>query len=153
MDGAFYGLNGWGIYGLNGCGIYDLMGGAFMAQMDGAVSYCFWEICSKKKNTGLQGSTLSGPRMTTGFSPFEPPKKKTYLVAFLSHILMQLRQPKNVVEVTKVFLQCAILVLGMSSVRTNCHYEGTSCPPFSGTGSKKHVGRCVRTSKSRTLYA
>ena len=35
-----------------------------MAQMDGAVSYCFWEICSKKKNTGLQGSTLSGPRMT-----------------------------------------------------------------------------------------
>ena len=40
-----------------------------MAQMDGAVSYCFWEICSKKRkiNTGLQGSTLSGPRMTTGF--------------------------------------------------------------------------------------
>ena len=29
----------------------------------------FWEICSK--NTGLQGSTLSGPRMTTGFGPFE----------------------------------------------------------------------------------
>ena len=25
-----------------------------MAQMDGEVSYCFWEICSK--NTGLQGS-------------------------------------------------------------------------------------------------
>ena len=24
-----------------------------------------------KKNTGLQGSTLSGPRMTTGFGPFE----------------------------------------------------------------------------------
>ena len=59
-----------------------------MAQMDGAVSYCFWEICSKKnknkkikikkiknknKNTGLQGSTLSGPRMTTGFGPFELP--------------------------------------------------------------------------------
>ena len=45
-----------------------------MAQMDGAVSYCFWEIhvCSKK-NTGLQGSTLSGPRMTTGFGPFELP--------------------------------------------------------------------------------
>ena len=39
-----------------------------MAQMDGAVSYCFWQICSKK-NTGLQGSTLSGPRMTTGFGP------------------------------------------------------------------------------------
>ena len=54
--GAFYGLNGWGIYGSNGWG-----------------SYCFWEICSK--NTGHQGSrsTLSGPRMTTGFSPFELP--------------------------------------------------------------------------------
>ena len=26
----------------------------------------------KKKHTGLQGSTLSGPRMTTGFGPFEP---------------------------------------------------------------------------------
>ena len=47
MDGAFYGLNGWGIYGLNGWGIYDLMGGAFMAQMDGEVCYYFWEICSK----------------------------------------------------------------------------------------------------------
>ena len=31
----------------------------------------FWKICSK--NTGLQGSTLSGPRMTTGFGPFELP--------------------------------------------------------------------------------
>ena len=29
------------------------------------------EICSK--NAGLQGSTLSGHRMTTGFSPFELP--------------------------------------------------------------------------------
>ena len=47
-----------------------------MAQMDGAVSYCFWEICSKKNlNTGLQGSTLSGPRMTTGFRPFELPTR------------------------------------------------------------------------------
>ena len=45
-----------------------------MAQMDGAVSYCFWEICSKK-DTGLQGSTLSGPRMTTGFGPFELPTR------------------------------------------------------------------------------
>ena len=36
-----------------------------MAQMGGVVSYCFFkEICLK--NTGLQGSTLSGPRMTTG---------------------------------------------------------------------------------------
>ena len=55
------------------------MGGAFMAQMGGAVmaqmgggsygkvSYCFWKICLK--NAGLQGSTLSGHRMTTGFGP------------------------------------------------------------------------------------
>ena len=28
-----------------------------------------------QKNTGLQGSTLSGPRMTTGFSPFELPTR------------------------------------------------------------------------------
>ena len=47
---------------------------AFMAQMDGAVSYCFWDML-KKKNTGLQGSTLSGPRMTTGFGPFELPTR------------------------------------------------------------------------------
>ena len=29
----------------------------------------FWKI----KNTGLQGSTLSDPRMTTAFGPFELP--------------------------------------------------------------------------------
>ena len=45
-----------------------------MAQMDGAVSYSFWEICSQK-NTGLQGSSLSCPRMTTGFGPFELPTR------------------------------------------------------------------------------
>ena len=47
-----------------------------MAQMDGAVSYCFLGYAqkNKNKNTGLQGrSTLSGPRMTTGFGPFELP--------------------------------------------------------------------------------
>ena len=65
MDGAFYGLNGCGIYGLNGCGIYGLNGcgiyglngcgiydlngwGTFMAQMDGAVSYCFLGDMLKK---------------------------------------------------------------------------------------------------------
>ena len=70
MDGAFYGVNGWGIYGLNGCGIYDkLVGHLWLKWMGRFNSYCFWEICSK--NTGLQGSTLSGPRMTTGFGPFE----------------------------------------------------------------------------------
>ena len=48
-----YGLNGWGVYGSNVCASY------------GKVIYCFWEIYSK--STGLQGSTLSGHRMTTGF--------------------------------------------------------------------------------------
>ena len=28
-----------------------------------------------QKNTGLQGSTLSGPRMTTGFGPFQLPTR------------------------------------------------------------------------------
>ena len=42
-----------------------------MAQMGGAVSFLL-EVCSK--NTGLQGSTLSGPHMTTGFDPFELPR-------------------------------------------------------------------------------
>ena len=46
------GMWGSGIYGLNGWGSYDKL------------SYCFfWKICSK--TTGLQGSTLSGPHMTT----------------------------------------------------------------------------------------
>ena len=45
-----------------------------MAQMDGAVSYCFLGDMLKKY-TGLQGSTLSGPRMTTGFGPFELPTR------------------------------------------------------------------------------
>ena len=46
------------------------MGGAFMAQMGGAVSN-FWG--DMLKNTGCQGSTLSGPRMTICFGPFELP--------------------------------------------------------------------------------
>ena len=51
-----------------------------MAQMDGAVTV--FGICSKIKikkleikNTGRQGSILSGPRMTTGFGPFELPTR------------------------------------------------------------------------------
>ena len=32
-----------------------------------------------KMNTGLQGSTLSGPRMTTGFGPFELTTKSQLL--------------------------------------------------------------------------
>ena len=48
-----YDLNGWGIYGSNGWGIY-----------------CFREML---KNTGLQVSTLSDPRMTMDFGRFELP--------------------------------------------------------------------------------
>ena len=40
-----------------------------MGKMDGAVIF-FREML---KNTGLQGSTLSGPCMTTGFGSFELP--------------------------------------------------------------------------------
>ena len=43
-----------------------------MAQMDGAVTV-FGRYA--QKSTGLQGSTLSGPRMTTGFGPFELPTR------------------------------------------------------------------------------
>ena len=50
------GLNGWGIYDLNGWGIYG---------SNGWGSYFFQEML---KNTGLQGSTLSGPcRISTNF--------------------------------------------------------------------------------------
>ena len=47
-------------YGLNGWGSYD------------KVSCCFvWKYA--QKIAGLQGSTLSDHRMTTGFGPFELP--------------------------------------------------------------------------------
>ena len=49
------------------------MGGAIIAKMGGAVSFFVGGML--KKITGLQGSTLSGPRMTTGFSPFELPTR------------------------------------------------------------------------------
>ena len=48
--------NGWGSYGKVFFGRY--------AQKK-----------NTKKSTGLQGSTLSGPRMTTGFGPFELPTR------------------------------------------------------------------------------
>ena len=40
-----------------------------MAQMDGAVSYCFWEICSKKINkilvfSGVPFPVLACPRVS-----------------------------------------------------------------------------------------
>ena len=46
-----------------------------MAQMGGTVSYCFFGRYAQRKNTGLQGSTLSGPHMTTGFGPTELPTR------------------------------------------------------------------------------
>ena len=46
------------------------MGGAVMTKL-----LFHLEICSK--NAGLQGSTLSGHRMTTGFGPFELPHRMT----------------------------------------------------------------------------
>ena len=68
---GIYGLNGWGIYDLNGCGIYDLNGwGHLWLKWMGRLVTVFGRY-AQKKNTGLQGSTLSGPRMTTGFGPFE----------------------------------------------------------------------------------
>ena len=58
MGGALW--YGWGTYGLNGWGSYD------------KVSCCFvWKYA--QKIAGLQGSTLSDHRMTTGFGPFELP--------------------------------------------------------------------------------
>ena len=53
--------NGWSIHGSNGWGSYvwqsELL---FLGDI-------------LKKNDGLQGNTLSGPRITTGFGPFETP--------------------------------------------------------------------------------
>ena len=80
------GIWGWDIYDLNRCGIYDLngwgiYGGAFRLKWVGHVQLrwvgqlwqtVFWKISSK--STGLQGSTLSGHRMTMGFGPFELPR-------------------------------------------------------------------------------
>ena len=62
MGGALW-FNGWGTYGLNGWGTYD------------KVSCCFVWKCAQKiaglqlggSDAGLQGSTLSDHRMTTGF--------------------------------------------------------------------------------------
>ena len=51
------------------------IGGAFIAQIHVGgtvkVSYCFLGDMLKK-STGIQGSTLFGHRMTTGFGPTEP---------------------------------------------------------------------------------
>ena len=76
---GIYGLNGWDIYDLNGCGIYDLNGwGHLWLKWMGRLVTVFGRYAPKKKSTGLQGSTLSGPHMTmmtTGFGPFELPTR------------------------------------------------------------------------------
>ena len=53
-------LNGWDIYSLDGWGSY------------GKVSSFFF---GRDAQTGLQGSTLSGHRMTMGFGPFKLPTR------------------------------------------------------------------------------
>ena len=56
-------LNGWDMYSLDGWGSYGELFFGRYAQ----------------KNTGLQGSTPSGHRMTTGFGPFELPELRKNL--------------------------------------------------------------------------
>ena len=53
------------------------MGGAFRLKWVGQLwqSELLFFGRYAQKNTGLQGSTLSGPRMTTGFGPFELPTR------------------------------------------------------------------------------
>ena len=66
----------------------------------GKVSYCFWEICSK--NLGLQENTLSGPRMTTGFAPFEllTPERAEPLPSF--------KEPSSLLAFTVVYMNIQI---------------------------------------------
>ena len=95
---GIYGLNGWGIYDLNGCGIYDLNGwGHLWLKWMGRLVTVFGRYAQKKnkKNTGLQGSTLSGPRMTTGFGPFELPP-------LLSNIHAVITAPVSVIPSTPI---------------------------------------------------
>ena len=72
---------GWGIYGLIGLGINDSNGWGSYGK-----SILFFGRYSQK-NTGYQGSTLSGPRMATDFGSFEQDKKgwlkRTWMVCFL----------------------------------------------------------------------
>ena len=65
-----------------------------------------WGICSK--NAGLQGSTLSGHRMTTGFGLFELPTLSYYSLGWVIWIdnkadnLTRFRIPWS--EIMKTFL-------------------------------------------------
>ena len=78
----------------------------WVGQLWQSESLFFWEICSK--NTGLQGSTLSGPHMTMGFGPklklhaptilpfvsTDLPEVSSSLAIFLGGIPL-LQSPKN----------------------------------------------------------
>ena len=57
-----------GIYDLNGWGIYDKWVGHLWLKWMGELIVFLGDML---KNTGHQGSTLSGLHMTTGFGPFE----------------------------------------------------------------------------------
>ena len=66
---GIYDLNGWGIYDLNEWGIYDLnrwtIYGSNRWGIYDKVSYCFLEDILQI-NSGLQGSTLSSPKLICG---------------------------------------------------------------------------------------
>ena len=65
-NGTFMAYNGWGIYGLRMWLWLKWVGQLWQSKL-----LFRFEICSKI--AGLQGSTLSDHRMTTGFGPFELP--------------------------------------------------------------------------------
>ena len=76
---GIYNLNGWGIYDLNGRGIYDLNGWDIYGSKGWGsydkVSYCFFGRYAQKALVFRGVATLSGPRMTMGFGPFELPTR------------------------------------------------------------------------------
>ena len=101
-------LNGWDIYSLDGWGSY------------GKVSYCFLGDMLKKKNTGLQGSTLSSHRMTMGFSPFE----------LATHGLLQKGRDHSLPKfcfVRSPAFWLAQLLFKYTNTSTQVHYGGSSC--------------------------
>ena len=67
-----------GHFSLNGPGIYGLMGWVFrtygVAHLNGWDSHgkLLFSFGKMLRNAGLQGNTLSGHHMTTGFGTFEP---------------------------------------------------------------------------------
>ena len=76
MVGSFMAYNEWGIYGLRVWLWLKWVGQLWQSKLLFRL-----EVCSK--NAGLQGSTLSDHRMTTGFGPFELPSIGQYWVVKL----------------------------------------------------------------------